>query len=75
VNCFCLEGYECEFRKEIAVKVAFGTSEEGLTQDIAEEIISILKNSTEFIENLRLNYALAKGIEVNQVIFKELYLL
>jgi len=70
-----MSGYECEFRKEIAVKVTFGTSESGLSKDIAEEIVATLKNDTAFIENLRLNYALAKGISVDQVMFKEFYLL
>ena len=70
----CTGGFECEFRKQVVIEMAISVPATVTTEQL-QEVITSLNEDADFVLNMRLNYALAKGIDLSQVIFKGFNLL
>jgi hypothetical protein len=67
LDCKCLAGYECAYRRQVLVRMSFANNNSGLDQ---ESVISQLQNNTGLIEKLRQSVANANGIDLSKVLFK-----
>ena len=66
LDCDCLAGYECAYKREVVVSMNFNTT----ASDQDESLLLQLQNNTALIDALRDSVAKASGVSIFNVIFK-----
>ena len=70
LDCKCLVGFECSYRRQVLVRMSFANSYSNSSQSISQ-----LQNNSALIEILRQSVAKVSGVDLSKVLFKGFRLL